>query len=113
MLSGIDLKDYRLLRNLSLRDVARYCDVTAQMIGQVETGVCGLTEDTYREIVKGINGASQAIARGTFADEKAKELEERKATQAEKEKLKQESKPVLKKTTARKSTKPTTKKATE
>lgn len=101
MLSALDLKEYRLLKNLSLRDVARYCDVSAQMIGQAETGVCGLTESTYREIVKGINAASQSMARGEFESDKEKEREEQK--------MKQESKTVEKKTTTKKNTKPTKK----
>lgn len=105
MLSGQDLKDYRLLKGLSLRDVARYCNITAQMIGQAENGVWGLTESTYREIVKGINGASQAIARGTFEIEKAKEREEQREKDGEKQKT------VEKKVAAtKKSNKPTTKK---
>lgn len=111
MLSGRDLKDYRLLKGLSLRDVARYCNTSAQGIGQMETGVINVTEETYRDIVNGINGASQAVFRGTFESDKAKEREEEKAAQEEKEKMKQESKTVEKKTTVRKSTKPTTRKA--
>lgn len=70
MLSRYDLKDYRLLKGLSLRDVARYCDVSAQMIGSVERGEYALTENTYKEIVKGINGAAQAMFRGTFQNDK-------------------------------------------
>lgn len=110
MLSGRDLKDYRLLKGLSLRDVARYCNTSAQGIGQMETGVINVTEETYRDIVNGINGASQAMVRGTFESDKAKEREEQKVAQEEKEKMKQESK-TEKKTTVRKSTKPTTRKA--
>lgn len=59
MLDVKSLKEYRLLRGLSLRDVARYCDISFQMISGVETGLYGLTESTYKEIVKGINRASQ------------------------------------------------------
>lgn len=98
MLSGQDLKDYRLLKGLSLRDVARYCNITAQMIGQVENGIWGLTESTYREIVKGINGASQAIARGTFEIEKAKEREEQKTVEKKVADTKKSNKPTTKKT---------------
>lgn len=78
MLSRYDLKDYRLLKGLSLRDVARYCDVSAQMIGSVERGEYALTESTYKEIVKGINGAAQAVFRGTFDEDKCKEKEDKK-----------------------------------
>lgn len=73
MLNRHDLKEYRTRRGLSLRDVARYCDVTYQMISYVETGEWGLTESTYREIVKGINAASMAKVQGTFEEDKEKE----------------------------------------
>lgn len=76
MLSAKELKDYRLLRNLSLRDVARYCNVSAQMIGSIERYEYTLTENTYREIVKGINAAYQAMVNGTFDMDKSKEREE-------------------------------------
>lgn len=81
MLSAKELKDYRLLRNLSLRDVARYCNVSAQMIGSVERYEYTLTESTYREIVKGINTAYQAMINGTFDKDKAQEREEVKRKQ--------------------------------
>lgn len=79
MLSRFDLKEYRLLRNLSLRDVARYCNVCHELIGQVERGVVSVTKHNHDEIVKGINGASQAIADGTFDSDKEKEKMEEKA----------------------------------
>ena len=66
MLSRFDLKEYRLLRHLSLRDVARYCDVSHDLIGQVERGEVGVTKYNHDEIVKGINRASQAMVEGTF-----------------------------------------------
>lgn len=84
MLSAKELKDYRLLRNLSLRDVARYCNVSAQMIGSVERYEYTLTESTYREIVKGINTAYQAMINGTFDKDKAQEREEAKKKQVAK-----------------------------
>ena len=70
MLNAQDLKEYRLLKGLSQRDVAMYCDVTSQLIGDVERGEKNLTEYNYQEIVKGINAASQAKARGTFEADK-------------------------------------------
>lgn len=84
MLSAKELKDYRLLRNLSLRDVARYCNVSAQMIGSVERYEYTLTESTYHEIVKGINTAYQAMINGTFEKDKAQEREEAKNKQVAK-----------------------------
>lgn len=85
MLSRRDLQEYRLMRHLSLRDVARYCDVSHELIGQVERGEVGVTQYNHDEIVKGINRASQAIVDGTF--DALKELENQKIKE-EREKLK-------------------------
>lgn len=67
------MKEYSLSRNLSLRDVARYCDVCHELIGMVERGVVNVTKYNHDEIVKGINAASQAIVYGTFEADKEKE----------------------------------------
>lgn len=109
MLSRYDIHEYRLLSNLSLRDVARYCNISAQMIGAVERGEYDITESTYDEIVKGINTAKQSIARGTFEGDKAKERIELK-TEAEKKKAEQtlKAKPAAKKVTEKKATTKTT-----
>ena len=55
MLSGKDLREYRLLSNISQRDVARYCDVSHELIGKVERGELNVTEYNHAEITKGIN----------------------------------------------------------
>lgn len=110
MLDVKSLKEYRLLRGLSLRDVARYCDVSFQMISAVETGLYGLTESTYKEIVKGINRASQAKARGIFEADKEKEKklkEKEKAAKEEAVKNTKEEKTMPKRSTARTRTKKT------
>lgn len=78
MLNAQDLKEYRTLRGLTQRDVAMYCDVSYRLIGEIETGKRNLTENNYKEIVKGINGAIQAIARGTFEEDKKKYTESMK-----------------------------------
>lgn len=57
----------------------------------------GLTESTYKEIVKGINRASQAKARGTFEADKEKE----KAAKEEAAKNTKEEKTMPKRSTAR------------
>ncbi len=85
MLSRFDLKEYRLLRHLTLRDVARYCDISFEAIGQVERGEINVTKHNHDEIVKGINRASQAKADGTFNE--LKEVESQKI-KVEREKLK-------------------------
>lgn len=82
MLSRYDLREYRLMSGLALRDVARYCGVSAQLIGQVENGEKKITEYNHNEIVKGINTARQRKADDVFADDKAQERLE----QVEKEK---------------------------
>ncbi len=111
MLSRFDLKEYRLLRHLSLRDVARYCDVSHDLIGQVERGEVGVTKYNHDEIVKGINRASQAMVEGTFdalkEEEYQKIKEERENLKAKKETSSKNT--TAKKTTTRKSTKADTK----
>lgn len=105
MLSRRDLQEYRLMRHLSLRDVARYCDVSHELIGQVERGDVGVTQYNHDEIIKGINRASQAIVDGTFDLLKEKES---KKIKMEREKLKEKKETSSKNTTAKK---PTTKKS--
>lgn len=111
MLSRFDLKEYRLLRHLSLRDVARYCDVSHDLVGQVERGEVGVTKYNHDEIVKGINRASQAMVEGTFdalkEEEYQKIKEERENLKAKKETSSKNT--TAKKTTTRKSTKADTK----
>lgn len=101
MLSRFDLQEYRLMRHLSLRDVARYCDISHELIGQVERGEVGVTKYNHDQIVKGINRASQAIADGTFDSLKE---EESKKIKAEREKLKAKKESGSKTTTAKKTT---------
>lgn len=112
MLSRHDLQEYRLMRHLSLRDVARYCNVTHELIGQVERGEIGVTQYNHDQIIKGINGASQAMVDGTF--DELKKVESQKIKE-EREKLKIKKKQsskitTAKKTSARRSVKADTKK---
>ena len=109
MLRPSDLKDYRLMRGLSQRDVAMYCNLSHNLIGDIELGQRNLTEYNYQEFVKGINAASQAKVRGTFDEDKKKINEEENAyennRQKEKRAAEKKSTP-----TKRKSTKPTSSK---
>ena len=107
MLSRFDLREYRLLRHLSLRDVARYCDVSHELIGKVENGEVGVTKYNHDQIVLGINRASQALVDGTF--DALKEAESQKIKE-EREKLKAKKETSSKNTTAKK---PTTRKSTK
>lgn len=110
MLSRFDLQEYRLMRHLSLRDVARYCDVCHELIGQVERGEVGVTKYNHDQIVKGINRATQAIADGTFDSLKEEESQKIKE-EREKLKVKKElsSKTMTAKKTIRKTAKADTK----
>lgn len=101
MLNRFDLKNYRVLRNLTLRDVARYCDITFEAIGQVERGEINVTKHNHNEIVKGINRASQAMVEGTFDSLKEEEYQKIKE---ERENLKAKKETSSKNTTARKTT---------
>ena len=101
MLSRFDLQEYRLMRHLSLRDVARYCDVCHELIGQVERGEVGVTKYNHDQIVKGINRASQAIVDGTFDSLKEEEAQKIKE---EREKLKTKKESDKKTTTTKKNT---------
>lgn len=109
MFSGKELKNYRVREGLTQRDVARYCEVCHELIGQVERGDVGVTEYNHAQIVKGINGAIQAKARGTFEADKDKERQEEKA-KAEAKKLEVEKTTTPKKSTTKKSVKADTEK---
>lgn len=57
MITAKEIREIREFKGLSLRDVAKYCNISPQLIGQVETGVKNLTQDNYKEIISGINKA--------------------------------------------------------
>lgn len=69
MLNKDDLRQFRLLRGLSYREVSNYCDVTHTMISEVEKGSRGLTKETHDQIVRGINLAYNAKLKGTLKAE--------------------------------------------
>ena len=66
MLSTNELKNYASLRDLSLRDIEAYCDLTAGHISQILNGERPLTEDNDRKIANAINAAYAAKLNGTF-----------------------------------------------
>lgn len=101
MLNKDDLRQFRLLRGLSYREVSNYCDVTHTMISEVEKGSRGLTKETHDQIVKGINLAYDAKLKGTLKAENTKKPKEK--TEEEKEKI--NTVESVKKTTTRRATK--------
>ena len=58
MLSGKEIREFREMRGLSLREVSESCELSAQLIGQVETNVKNVTPENHKEIIKGINVAT-------------------------------------------------------
>ena len=66
MLNRQELKNYRILRGLSTRDVAACCDISQPMIVQIDNGTKDLTEYNHRQYVNGINAAYAAKKNGTF-----------------------------------------------
>lgn len=69
MLNKDDIKQYRMLRGLSYREVSNYCNVTHALISQIEKGERGLTLETHNEIINGINAAYDAKCKGTLKAE--------------------------------------------
>lgn len=99
MLNKDDLRQFRLLRGLSYREVSNYCDVTHTMISEVEKGSRGLTKETHDQIVKGINLAYDAKLKGTLKAENTKKPKEK--TEEEKDNTTE----IIKKTATRRTTK--------
>ena len=60
MITAKEIREWRELRGLSLRDVAKFCEISPQLIGQVETGKKYITDYNYWQIVNGINKAFAA-----------------------------------------------------
>lgn len=113
MLNKDDLRQYRMLRDLSYREVSNYCNVSHTLISQIEKGERGLTLGTHNEIVNGINLAYDAKCKGTLKAENTRKpkTEPMEETKVETE-IKSDTKTVQtevqekpKKTTKRKSTK--------
>lgn len=99
MLNKDDLRQFRLLRGLSYREVSNYCDVTHTMISEVEKGSRGLTKETHDQIVRGINLAYDAKLKGTLKAENTKKPKDK--TEEEKDNTTE----IIKKTTTRRTTK--------
>lgn len=64
MITPEEIHEIRKFKGLSLNDVSKYCNVSAQLIGQIENRQKNLTEYNYAEIIKGINLAYAAIQSG-------------------------------------------------
>lgn len=70
MLNRQQLKDYRLLRGLTQRDVEQYCGISQTLIRMIETGDRNITQENHDEIIKGINAAYEAKKLGKMPEKK-------------------------------------------
>ena len=112
MLNKDDLRQYRMLRDLSYREVSNYCNVSHTLISQIEKGERGLTLGTHNEIVSGINAAYDAKCKGVLKAENTRKPKTETTNQdvadlpqAEKSGTQTEVQEKPKRTTQRKSTK--------
>lgn len=114
MLNKDDIRQYRMLRGLSYREVSNYCNVTHTLISQIEKGERGLSLETHNEIVNGINLAYDAKCKGILKAENTRKPKTETTNQdvsdseeVEKVDTQPETKPETKpkRTTKRKSTK--------
>lgn len=64
MITGNEFKEIREYKGLSLRDLAQFCDVSPQLIGQIEQGKKCFTENNYKQIIDAMNLATVAKASG-------------------------------------------------
>ena len=82
MLSGKELKRFRMNRELSIRDVAHYANLSISTISDVENGVLNVTQNNHKKITDGINKAFFAKANGNYP-EKAKKKSPAKEVDAD------------------------------
>lgn len=76
MLSREQLKNYRELRKVSMRQLTKYCDLSLAMISYLESGQRQLTKKNHDELIKGINAAYQAKKNKQNTDKTAKTVKE-------------------------------------
>ena len=81
MLNRHELLNYRLLRGVSQREVAKFGDISNGLVSGIESGNRNITEDNHRAYVKGVNLAYEAHKQ---KEREAKEKEARKAQRAQK-----------------------------
>lgn len=82
MITPEEIREFRELRNLSLRDVAMYCKISPQLIGQIENRQKKLNHENYKEIINGINLAFAAKQRGELV--KGKPFVKKETTETQK-----------------------------
>ena len=81
MLNRHELMNYRLLRGVSQREVAKFGDISNGLVSGIESGNRNITEENHKAYVKGVNLAFEAHKQKA---REAKEKEARKAQRAQK-----------------------------
>lgn len=71
LITGQEFREIRELKELSLRDLAKFCDVSPQFIGQIEQGKKHFTKSNYKQIIDAMNLATVAKARGELEKKKS------------------------------------------
>lgn len=72
VITGKQFKEIREYKGLSLRDIAKFCDVSAQLIGQIENDKRNFTKENYQQLIDAMNIASAAQQKGELVKEKGK-----------------------------------------
>jgi transcriptional regulator with XRE-family HTH domain len=72
VITGKQFKEIREYKGLSLRDIAKFCNISPQLIGQIEQGKKSFTENNYQQIIDALNLAHAAEQRGELIKEKGK-----------------------------------------
>lgn len=81
MLNKQELMNYRLLRGVSQREVAKFGGISNGLVSGIESGNRNITEENHKAYVNGVNLAYEAHKQKA---REAKAKEERKAQRAQK-----------------------------
>ncbi len=68
MITGREFKKIRERKELSLRDIGTFCEVSPQLIGQIEQGKKYFTEKNYRQIINAMNIAYDMKTKGKIKE---------------------------------------------
>ena len=66
VITGKQFKEIREYKGLSLRDVAKFCDVSPQLIGQIENNKKVFSDNNYQQIIDAMSLAFAAKQNGTL-----------------------------------------------
>ena len=84
MLNRHELMNYRLLRGVSQREVAKFGDISNGLVSGIESGNRNITEENHKAYVKGVNLAYEAHKQKEREDKAKEERKEKKKKKAQK-----------------------------